>query len=130
MQLSRRRFLHLVAGTVALPAVSRIACAETYPARAARIIVGFPPGIGPDILARLIGQRLSDRLGRQFVVENRPGAGSNIGTEIVVQSAPDGYTLLWAAAANAINATLYPELNFNFVRDIAPVAAVGRTASS
>ena len=127
MKLPRRRFLHLAAGAVAFSAVSRVARAQAYPARPVRILVGFPPGIGPDIIARLIGQRLSERSGQQFVIENRPGAGSNIGTEVVVKAPPDGYTLLWTAAANAINATLYPNLNFNFIRDIAPVAAVART---
>ncbi|MFZ2069272.1 MAG: tripartite tricarboxylate transporter substrate binding protein [Xanthobacteraceae bacterium] len=129
MKLPRRRFLHLAAGAVAFPAVSRVARAQAqaYPARPVRIVVGFPPGIGPDIIARLVGQRLSERSGQQFVIENRPGAGSNIGTEVVVKAPPDGYTLLWTAAVNAINATLYPDLNFNFIRDIAPVAAVART---
>ena len=127
MKLPRRRFLHLAAGAVAFSAVSRVARAQAYPARPVRIVVGFPPGIGPDIIARLIGQRLSERSGQQFVIENRPGAGSNIGTEVVVKAPPDGYALLWIAAANAINATFYPDLNFNFLRDIAPLAAVGRT---
>ena len=127
MKLPRRRFLHLAASAVAFPAVSRVVRAQAYPARPVRIVVGFPTGIGPDIIARLVGQRLSERLGQQFVIENRPGAGSNIGTEVVVKAPPDGYTLLWTAAANAINATLYPDLNFNFIRDIAPVAAVART---
>ena len=127
MKLPRRRFLHLAAGAIAFPAVFRVARAQAYPARPVRIVVGFPPGIGPDIIARLVGQRLSERSGQQFVIENRPGAGSNIGTEVVVKAPPDGYTLLWTAAANAINATLYPDLNFNFIRDIAPVAAVART---
>ncbi|MGC1277308.1 MAG: tripartite tricarboxylate transporter substrate-binding protein, partial [Xanthobacteraceae bacterium] len=113
MKLPRRRFLHLAAGAVAFPAVSRVARAQAYPARPVRIVVGFPPGTGPDIIARLVGQRLSERLGQQFVIENRPGAGSNIGTEVVVEAPPDGYTLLWTAAANTINATLYPDLNFN-----------------
>ena len=127
MKLPRRRFLHLATGAVALSAVYRVAWAQAYPARPVHIVVGFPPGIGPDIIARLVGQRLSGRFGQQFVIENRPGAGSNIGTEVVVKAPPDGYTLLWTAAANAINATLYPDLNFNFIRDIAPVAAVART---
>ncbi|MGB6468467.1 MAG: tripartite tricarboxylate transporter substrate binding protein [Xanthobacteraceae bacterium] len=127
MKLPRRRFLHLAAGAVAFPAVSRVARAQAYPARPVRIVVGFPPGTGPDIIARLVGQRLSERLGQQFVIENRPGAGSNIGTEVVVEAPPDGYTLLWTAAANTINATLYPDLNFNFIRDIAPVAPAART---
>ena len=120
-------FLHLAAGVAALPILSRIARADNYPSRPVRIVVGFPPGTGPDIIARLIGQRLSERLGQQFVIENRPGAGGNIGTEVVVKRAPDGYTLLWTVAANAINATLYANLNFNFIRDIAPVAPAART---
>jgi tripartite-type tricarboxylate transporter receptor subunit TctC len=127
MKLPRRRFLHLAASAVAFPAISRAARAQVYPARPVRIIVGFPPGIAPDIIARLVGQQLSERFGQAFVIENRPGAGSNIGTEVVVKAPPDGYSLLWIAAANTINATLYPNLNFNFIRDIAPVAAVGRT---
>ena len=127
MKLPRRRFLHLATGAVPLSAVYSVAWAQAYPARPVHIVVGFPTGIGPDIIARLVGQRLSGRFGQQFVIENRPGAGSNIGTEVVVKAPPDGYTLLWTAAANAINATLYLDLNFNFIRDIAPVAAVGRT---
>jgi tripartite-type tricarboxylate transporter receptor subunit TctC len=126
MKLPRRKFLHLVAGAGALPAVSRIAWAQTYPARPVRIVVGFPPGGPTDIAARLIGQSLSERLGQQFVIENRPGAGSNIGTEAVVRAPPDGYTLFLAYSANAINATLYDKLNFSFIRDIAPVAAINR----
>ena len=119
----RRQFLHLAAGAAALPAVSRIAAAQAYPTRPVRIIVGFAPGGAIDIVARLIGQWLSERLGQPFVIENRPGAGSNIGTEAVVRAPADGYTLLLVGAANAINATLYDKLNFNFIRDIAPVAA-------
>lgn len=126
MKLLRRQFLHLAAGAAALPAVSRIARAQTYPTRPVRIIVGLAAGGGVDILARLIGQWLSERLGQPFVIENRPGAGSNIGTEAVVKALPDGYTLLLANAANAINATLYEKLNFNFLRDIAPVAGLTR----
>jgi tripartite-type tricarboxylate transporter receptor subunit TctC len=126
MKLPRRKFLHLVAGAAALPAVSRIAWAQTYPSRPVRIVVGFPPGGPTDIAARLIGQSLSERLGQQFVIENRPGAGSNIGTEAVVRAPPDGYTLFLAYSANAINATLYDKLNFSFIRDIAPVAAINR----
>ena len=126
MKLARRQFLHLAAGAAALPAISVAAWALNYPTRPVRIIVGFPAGIGPDIVGRLIGQLLSERLGQQFVIENRPGAGGNIGTEIVVRAPPDGYTLLWAATANAINATFYDNLNFNFIRDIVPVASVGR----
>jgi len=124
MKLPRRKFLHLAAGAAALPAVSRIARAQTYPTRPVRIIVGFAPGGTTDITARLIGQWLSDRLGQQFVIDNRPGGGTNIGTEAVVRAPPDGYTLLLATAANAVNATLYDKLNFNFMRDIAPVAGI------
>ena len=126
LKLPRRKFLYLAAGAAVLPAVSRIARAQTYPARPVRIIVGFPPGGPTDIAARPIGQWLSERLGQQFVIENRPGAGSNIGTEAVVRSPPDGYTLLLAYSSNAINATLYEKLNFNFIRDIAPVASISR----
>jgi tripartite-type tricarboxylate transporter receptor subunit TctC len=126
MKLARRKFLHLAAGAVALPAVSRFARAQAYPARPVRIIVGFAAGGGVDIIARLIGQWLSERLGQQFIIENRPGAGSNIGTEAVVNASPDGYTLLLASDPNAVNATLYAKLNFNFVRDIAPVANLVR----
>jgi tripartite-type tricarboxylate transporter receptor subunit TctC len=127
MNLPRRQFLHLAAGAAALPAVSRMARAQTYPTRPVRIIVGFAAGTGADILARLIGQWLSERLGQQFVIENRPGAGTNTATEAVVRSTPDGYTLLAISPANAINATLYEKLNFIFVRDIAPVASIMRT---
>jgi tripartite-type tricarboxylate transporter receptor subunit TctC len=127
MKLPRRQFLHLAAGAAALPAVSHVARAQTYPTRPVRVIVGFAPATGADILARLMGQWLSDRLGQQFVIENRPGGGTNIATEAVVRSPPDGYTLLAVSPANAINATLYEKLNFNFIRDIAPVASVMRT---
>jgi len=126
MKLPRRKFLHLAAGTAALPAVSRIARAQAYPARPVRIIVGFAPAGGTDIMARLIAQWLSERLGQQFVIENRPGAGTNIGTEAAVRAPADGYTLLVATSVNAINATLYNKLNFNFIRDIAPVAGISR----
>jgi tripartite-type tricarboxylate transporter receptor subunit TctC len=127
MKIPRRRFLELAAGAAAaLPAVSRIAGAQSYPTRPVRIIVPFIAGASSDIIARLIGQWLSERLGQQFIVENRPGAGGNIGTEAVVHAPPDGYTLLFAATANAINATLYEKLNFNFIRDIAPVAGLVR----
>jgi tripartite-type tricarboxylate transporter receptor subunit TctC len=122
----RRQFLHLAAGAAVLPAVSRIARAQTYPTRPVRIIVGFAPAGATDIMARLIGHWLSERLGQQFVIENRPGAGSNIGTEVVVNAPPDGYTLLVATSVNAINATLYDKLNFNFIRDIAPIASIHR----
>jgi tripartite-type tricarboxylate transporter receptor subunit TctC len=126
MKLPRRRFLHLAAGIAALPAVARMARAQTYPARPVRLIVGFAPGGINDILARLIGQWLSERLAQQFVVENRAGASGNIATEAVVNAAPDGYTLLLVGSSNTINATLYEKLNFNFVRDIVPVAGVAR----
>src|SRR5262245_66298023 len=118
MKLPRRTFLHLCAGATALPAISRIARAQAYPTRPVRIIVGFPPGGGTDILARLMGQWLSERLNQAFVVENRPGAGANIATETVVRAPTDGYTLLVAGTFNASNATLYDKLNFNYIRDI------------
>ena len=124
MKLPRRRFLHLAAGAATLPAVSRIAWAQAYPSRPVHIIAPTAPGGAPDILARLIGPWLSERLGQQFVVENRPGSGNNIGTEAVVRAAPDGYTLLMVSSSNAINATLYDKLNFVFLRDIAPVAGI------
>ena len=127
MKLHRRKFLHLVTGAAALPALSDVARAQAYPSRPVRIVVGFPAGGATDISARLIGQWLSEKLGQQFVVENRPGAGGNIGTEAVVKAPPDGYTLLQVATPNALNATLYANLNFNFVRDIAPVIGVMRT---
>ena len=120
----RRRFLHLAAGAVALAAVPRIARAQAYPSRPVRIIVGFAAGGGNDIVARLIGQWLSEHLGQPFVVENRPGAGSNVATQAVVNAAPDGYTLLLVGATNAINVSYYQKLNFNFVHDIAPVASI------
>jgi tripartite-type tricarboxylate transporter receptor subunit TctC len=126
MKLPRRKFLHLAAGAAALPAVSRIAAAQAYPSRPVRIIVPFAAGGGIDIVARLIGQWMSERLGKQFVIENRPGGGGNIATEAVVRAAPDGYTLLTVTPANAINATLYDKLNFDFIRDIAPVAGITR----
>jgi tripartite-type tricarboxylate transporter receptor subunit TctC len=128
MKLPRRTFLHLAAGAAALPAVSRAARAQTYPTRPVRIIVGIPAGSATDIAARLIGQWLSERLGQPFIIENRVGAGGNVGTEMVVRSAPDGYTLLMVNGANAISATLYENLSFNFIRDIAPVASVMRTS--
>jgi tripartite-type tricarboxylate transporter receptor subunit TctC len=126
MKLPRREFLRLAAGAAALPAVPRFASAQAYPARPVRIIVGFAPGGGTDIMARLIGQWLSERLGQQFVVENRPGASSNIAAEVVVNAPPDGYTLLMAGLPNASNATLYENLKFNFIRDITPIAGVTR----
>jgi tripartite-type tricarboxylate transporter receptor subunit TctC len=126
MKLPRRQFLHLAAGAAALPAMSRTARAQSYPTRPVRIVVGLTAGSASDIVARLVGQWLSERLGQQFIVENRPGAGTNIAAEAVVRSAPDGYTLLLAASPNAINASLYEKLSFNFIRDIAPVAAISR----
>jgi tripartite-type tricarboxylate transporter receptor subunit TctC len=126
MKLPRREFLHLSAAAIALPAVARLARAETYPARPVHIMVGFAAGGPNDISARLIGQWLSERLGQQFVVENRPGAGGNVATELVVRAPADGYTLLLVPAPAAINATLYDNLNFNFIRDIAPVAGILR----
>ena len=126
MKLPRRKFFHLAAGAAALPAVSNIARAQAYPSRPVRVIVGFTAGSAPDIVARLMGQWLSERLGQQFLVENRPGAGTNIGTEAVVRAPADGYTLLLVGAPNAINATLYDKLSFNFLRDIAPVAGISR----
>jgi len=126
VKLPRRRFLHLAAGAAALPAVSRTARAQAYPLRPVRIIAPFPAGSSTDIVARVIGQWLSDRLGQQFVVENRTGAGGNAGAEAVAKSPPDGYTLLLAAAANAIGVTLYEKLNFNLIRDVAPVASTHR----
>jgi tripartite-type tricarboxylate transporter receptor subunit TctC len=129
MKLPRRRFLHLAAGVAALPAISRIARAQAYPTQPVRIIVGFPPAGGADVYARLMGQWLSERLGQPFVIENRPGAGSNIGTEAAVHAAADGYTLLMVLTPNAVNATLYENLNFNFIRDIAPVAGISRESN-
>jgi tripartite-type tricarboxylate transporter receptor subunit TctC len=125
MRLPRRRFLHLAAGAAALPIFS-IARAQSYPTRPVRLIVGFPAGGPTDIVARLIGQSLSERLKQSFIIENRPGAGGNVGTETVVRAAPDGYTLLLVGVPHAINATLYDHLNFNFIRDIAPVASIMR----
>ena len=127
MKLSHRRnFLHLAAGAAALPSVSRIARAQAYPSRPVRILVGFPAGGGSDITARLMGQRLSERLGQPFVVENRPGAATNIATEAVVRAPADGYTLLLFGSSSAINATFYDKLPFNLIRDIAPVAGIKR----
>jgi tripartite-type tricarboxylate transporter receptor subunit TctC len=126
MKLPRRQFLHLTLGAAALPAVSRIARAQTYPSRPVRLIVPLAAGGASDITARLIGQWLSERLGQQFIIENRPGAGNNVGTEAVVRAPADGYTLLLVALANATNATIYDKLNFNFIRDIAPVSGVIR----
>ncbi len=129
MKLPRRTFLHLAAGAAALPAVSRIAKAQTYPTRPVRIVVGFTAGGAYDIVARLMGQWLSERLGQPFVIENRPGAGSNIATEAVVNASADGHILLMVSPANAINATLYDKLSYNFIRDIVPVAGVTRVAN-
>ena len=123
MKSSRRKFLHLAAGAAALPALSRIAKAQTYPARSVRIVVGWPAGGVADIVARLMGQWLSERLDQSFIIENRPDAAGNIATEAVVRVPPDGYTLLIVSIVDAINATLYDKLNFNFIRDITPVAS-------
>ena len=126
MKLPRRQFLYLAAGAAAFPVLLRLARAQSYPSRPVRIIVGLAAGSSLDILARLMAQWLSERLGQPFVIENRPGAGTNVATEAAVRSAPDGYTLLAVSPANAINATLYEKLNFNFIRDIAPVAGIVR----
>jgi tripartite-type tricarboxylate transporter receptor subunit TctC len=128
MKLPRRNFLHLAVGAAALPTVSRIASAQAYPSRPVRIIVGFAPGQAIDIVTRIIGQWLSERLAQQFIIENRPGAGGNIATETVVRAPPDGYTLLAIGSNNMINATLYEKLNYNFIRDIAPVASIYRVS--
>ena len=127
MKLPRRKFLHLAAGAAALPAVSRVAWAQTYPTRPVRLIVPVAPAGASDITARLIGQWLSERLGQPFIIENRPGAGNSIGTEAVVRAPADGYTLLLVGGFNAVNATFYDKLNYNFMRDIAPVASIVRT---
>ena len=126
MKLPRRRFLQMAAGAAALPAVSRIARAQSYPTRPVRLIIGYPPGGSADIAAHLTGQWLSERLGQPVVVESRPGAATNLATEAVVRAAPDGYTLLLVAPANAINATLYDKLSFNSLRDLVPVAGIIR----
>jgi len=126
MRYPRRRFLRLAAGAVALPAVAGTASAQAYPSRPVRIIVGLPPGTPPDIMARLIAQWVSERLGQAFVVENRPGAGGNIATDAVVKAAPDGYTLLQVNSSHAWNGALFEKLSFNFIRDIAPVASIYR----
>jgi tripartite-type tricarboxylate transporter receptor subunit TctC len=125
MKPSRRQFLHLAVAAAALPAVSRVAGAQSYPTQPVRIIVGFGAGGAPDVVGRLIGQWLSERLGQPFIVENRPGAGGNIATEAVVRAVPDGYMLLVVGTWNANNAALYPNLGFDFMRDIAPVASIG-----
>jgi tripartite-type tricarboxylate transporter receptor subunit TctC len=125
VKLPRRTFLHLAAGAAVIPAASRVSRAQTYPSRPVRLIVGFPPGGGSDVNARLMGQWLSERLGQSFIVENhRPGAASNIATDAVVRAAPDGYTLLLVGINNAVNATSYDKLNFNFIRDITPVTTI------
>src|SRR5580693_10205138 len=124
MKFHRRRFLHLVAGAAALPALPQAAYAQTYPSRPVQMIVGFPAGSAPDIIARLAAQWFSEKLGQNFVVENRPGAGSNIGTELVVKATPDGYTILCDVLTNVLNVSLYRSLSFDFLRDIAPVAPV------
>jgi tripartite-type tricarboxylate transporter receptor subunit TctC len=128
VKLPRRKFLRLAAGAAALPTLSRFAQAEAYPSRPVRIVVGYPPGGVTDVVARLIGPWLSERLGQRFFVENRPGASSNIATADVVRASPDGYTLLLVSSANAANMTLYENLSFNFIRDIAPVASIDRGA--
>jgi tripartite-type tricarboxylate transporter receptor subunit TctC len=128
MELPRRKFLQLASVAAALPALSRVANAQTYPTRPVRIVVGFPAGGTTDVIARLMGQWLSERLGQQFVIENRPGAAGNIAAEAVVKAAPDGYTLLQVGTPNAINATLYTNLGFNFIRDIAPVSGIMRVS--
>src|SRR5215813_8363936 len=125
MKLPRRKFLHLAAGAAALPALSRIAWAQAYPTRPVRLLVGWPPGGAADVVGRLTGQLLSERLGQQFVIENRPGAGGNLAVEAALKAAPDGYTLLMIGSNNAWNVTLYD--SFDFVRDIAPVASIVRT---
>src|SRR5436190_5606208 len=127
MKLPRRQFLHLAAGAAALPAVSRIARAQAYPSRPVRWIVGFPPGGTSDIVARLIGQWLSERLGQPFVIENRAGAATNLATEAVVRAPADGHTLLYVTTSNMINATLYDKLNFNFIRDITIISGLARS---
>jgi tripartite-type tricarboxylate transporter receptor subunit TctC len=126
MKLARRQFLHLAAAAAALPAVSRVADAQGYPTRPVRVIVGFAPGQALDIATRIMGQWLSERLGQQFIIENRPGAGGNIATEAVVRAPPDGYTLLAIGSNNMINPTLYQNLNYDFIRDIAPLASIYR----
>jgi tripartite-type tricarboxylate transporter receptor subunit TctC len=127
MKLPRRKFLHLAAGVAALPAITQVSSAQSYPVRPVHLLAGFPPGGIVDLIARLIGQWLSERLGQQFVIENRPGAGSNIATELVARATPDGYTLLLVSSVNAWNTAIYDNLNFNFVRDIAPIASIIRT---
>jgi len=125
--MDRRKVLQLAAGAAAMTLAPRSASALDYPTRPVHIVVGFPPGLSPDIIARLVAQSVSERLGQQFIVDNRPGAASNIGTEFVAHATPDGYTLLFIVSANAINATLYQHLNFDFARDLTPVGSIGRT---
>ena len=127
MTIRRRQFLQLAAGAAALPAISRSAWAQGYPARSVHLIVTFPAGSAPDIIARLAGQHLSERLGQQFVIENRPGAGGNIATEYVAKAEPDGYTILMPVSTNAVNVALYRNLSFDFIRDIAPIAGIAKT---
>src|SRR5215471_3157447 len=126
MRIPRRRFLYQVAGAAALPTVTQFAWAQAYPTRPVRMVVTFPAGSTSDILARPLAQWLQERLGRPFVIDNRPGAGGTIGTEAVVRASPDGYTLLLVAGAHTVNATLYDKLSFNFIRDITPIAAISR----
>jgi tripartite-type tricarboxylate transporter receptor subunit TctC len=127
MTLHRRRFLQLAAGAAALPALPHPAWAQGYPARPVQLVVAYPPGSGPDIIARLTGQHLSERLGQQFIIENRPGASTNIGTEYVAKAEPDGYTILLPVSTNAVNVALYRNLNFDFIRDIAPITGIAKT---
>jgi tripartite-type tricarboxylate transporter receptor subunit TctC len=127
VQLHRRQFLHLTAATAALPAFGCSAWAQAYPAKPVYLIVTFPAGSAPDIIGRLAGQWLSESLGQQFVIENKPGFGGNVATEYVVNSSADGYTILMPVSTNAVNATLYPNLSFNFMRDIAPIAGIAKT---
>jgi tripartite-type tricarboxylate transporter receptor subunit TctC len=129
MKLPRRQFLHWAAGAAALPAVSRVAGAQVYPTRPVRLVVGFPAGGVADLFARLVGQSLSERLGQPFIIENRPGAGGNLAAEAVAKATPDGYTLLMVGSNNAFNVTLYDNLSFDFVRDIAPVGSIYRGLS-
>ena len=126
MEIARRKFLSLAAGAAALPSLSRFSRAENYPSKPVRLIVQTPAGSAPDIIARIVGDWMSERMGQQFVVDNRPGASGNIGTEAVIRSEPDGYTLLLAMSANAINASLYNNLRFSFLRDAAHIASIGR----
>ena len=130
MTFPRRQFLRLAGAAAALPAVSRFAHAQAYPARQIRLIIGYPPGGSADITARLMAQWLTERLGQSVIVESRPGGGTNIATEAVINAPPDGYTLLLVAPANAINATLYEKLNHNFLRDIEPIAGLIRSRTS